>query len=328
MKRFKWFLFDLFFLISGVIGVGFATGKEIAHFFLGGRNVWIAVAVFFCVFVVLSAYILHIKHKHKISDLTQLNKMAFGKHYEIGNIVLVVLFIVTNSAMLAGCDNIVRNYLGFNLPVVSLLLSIVTFFIVVGGINRIKLIANIVMPMLIVIIVINACYNFNSSAVLQGDRILDLIYPIIFCSENFITLISVLIKTKSKPKILSFISGLIISIIVLLSALAIGNLDADMPMLSLSKNMGNLFFIIYLCGVIFALFTTLEISSYHCLEVLSKRNNQRYFILSIILLISQIVAYLGFNFIVKYLYSAIGILGALYLIILIIKLIIIDRKIK
>ena len=327
MRKLKLVIFDLFFVVSSIIGVGFATGKEIAHFFLSGRSLILAVIVFFCVFAGLCWYILHIKHKHKITDLNQLNNLAFGKHYEIGNIVLVVLFIVTNSAMLAGCDNLVRNYLGFNIPVVSLFLSLITFFIVLGGINRIKQIANIVMPILIVIITINACCNFKSTT-LQGSVALDLIYPIIFCSENFITLISVLIGTKTKPKTLSILSGFVISAVVLISALAIGNLNADMPMLTLSKNLGGVFFAIYLSGVIFALFTTLEISSYHCLQVSVKHSNKKHFALAMILLISQIIAYLGFNFIVQYLYSAIGILGAIYLIALIIKLIIVDKKYK
>ena len=328
MKGFKLFLFDLFFIISSIVGVGFATGKEIAHFFLSGKSVVLSVVVFFCVFVALTIYILHIKHKHNITNLTQLNKFAFGKYCEIGNIVLIILFIVTNSAMLAGCDNIVRNYLGIGLPIVSLFLSIITFFIVLGGVNRIKQISNIVVPIIITIIVVNACANFDTNFTLNGNIAIDIAYPIIFCSENFITLISVLINTKSKPKGLAIVSGAIISLIILLSAFAIGNLNADMPILSLSKNLGNIFFGLYLMGVIFALFTTLEISSYHCLEVSMKSKRNKLFIVAMILLTSQILAYLGFNFIVQYLYSAIGILGAVYLIALIVKLIIIDKKFK
>ena len=328
MNKFKLLIFDLFFVISAIIGVGFATGKEIAHFFVSGRSLVIATIVFFCVFVSLSLYFLHIKHKHNISNLTELNKFAFGKHFETGNIVLIVLFIVTNSAMLAGCDNLVRNYLGLNLPIVSLFLSIVTFFIVIGGVNRIKTIANIVMPILIVIIIVNASFNLNADVSTNGNLALDVVYPIIFCSENFITLISVILDTKSKPKTLSLISGAVISIVVLLSALAIGNINTDMPMLTLSKNLGNVFFSLYFIGVIFALFTTLEISSYHCLQVTLKSKRNKYFTLCLILLTSQIIAYLGFNFIVQYLYTGIGILGAIYLIILITKLIIVDKKFK
>ena len=138
-----------------------------------------------------------------------------------------------------------------------------------------------------------------------------------------------MLNTKSKTGPLVFISATIISVVVFMCALAIGNLNADMPMLNLSKNLGNVFFAVYLIGVIFALFTTLEITSYNSLEVaIGNRRKDKHFVLFIILATSQIMAYLGFNFIVKHLYTAIGVLSAIYLIILIIKLIIIDKKNK
>ena len=46
MNKFKLIVFDLFFVISSIVGVGFATGKEIAHYFTRGKNIFIAVAVF------------------------------------------------------------------------------------------------------------------------------------------------------------------------------------------------------------------------------------------------------------------------------------------
>ena len=328
MKKFKIIMFDLFFIVSGIIGVGFATGKEIAHFFVSGRSIIIGVVVFFLVFVGLCLYFLKIKNKYNIKSLTQLNKLAFGKYFEIGNIVLIILFIVTNSAMLAGCDNLIKNYLGLTLPIISLFLSAITFFIVLGGINRIKHLANYVMPILILIIIINACLNWGTKVDLEGNILINIAYPIIFCSENFITLISVLLNTKSNPKSLSIASGTIISLVVLFSAFAIGNNCADMPMLSMSKNLGNIFFSVYLIGVIFALLITLEISTYHCLTVINKAKRNKHFTLIVILLISQIIAYLGFNFIVKYLYTGIGVMGALYLITLIVRLMIVNKRIK
>lgn len=328
MRKFKLIIFDLFFIISAVLGVGFATGKEIEHFFVGGRSVWIAVGVFFVVFVIVTMYILYIKHKHNIVKLSELNKLAFGKHYEWVNILLIIMFVVTNSAMLSGCDNILNNVFGIKLPIGSLFLSIITFFIVLGGINRIKGIANMVMPVLVAIVITNACFNIKSIFTLQGSMVLDMVYPIIFCCENFITIISVLIKTKSSPKTLSVLSGLILSIVILISALSIANVGGDMPLLATAKNLGNVFYVIYLISVLFALFTTLQISSYNCLEISMKSKRQKYFITSLILLASQSLSYLGFTFIVQYLYSFIGILGGIYLIILIICLIVMDRKFK
>ena len=327
MKWLKLFLFDMFFIISSVIGVGFATGKEIEHFFLGGKSVWLAVGVFFVVFTALTWYFLYIKNKYNVTTLTQLNKLAFGKNFEIGNIVLIILFIVTNAAMLAGCDNIVHNYFGLNLPIVSVFLSVITFFVVLGGINKIKVISNIVMPALIVIIMLNVFANadtFNIS--LNNKAYLDIAYPALFCFENFITIIAVLIKTKSKPKHLSIMSGLVLAMVIALSAIAIYGVSSDMPLLSTAKNVGNIFFVIYLVGVLFALFITLQISAYNCLEICTKNKQHKYFVNIMILLISQTISYLGFTFIVQYLYSAIGILGGIYLLALIIRLIMVNRR--
>ncbi len=326
MKKFKLIMFDLFFVVSGIVGVGFATGKEIEHFFLGGKNLYLALGVFFVVFVGLSTYILHIKNKHNITNLTELNKLAFGKYYEISNIMLLILFLVTNAAMLAGCDNIIKNYLGLSVPVFSLVLSIVTVFIINGGVDRIKHIANVVMPFLIALIIINACCNIGSTCTYDGSVGIDVVFPIIFCCENFMTIIPVLINSKSSIKPLSLLSGLVISIAIAFSAMAIFGVNADMPMLSIAKNLGNWFFVLYLMGVVFALFTTLQISAHSCLEITSKTKRTKFFVSAIIVLVSQIIAHLGFNFIVRYLYSAIGIMGGAYLFALVIRLIFIDRK--
>lgn len=326
MNKFKLIIIDLFFVISSIIGVGFATGKEIAHYFTSGKNIVLAVIVFFVCFIVLSLCIFHVKNKYKITNLTQLNKVAFGRYWEICNIMLIVFFIITNSAMLAGCDNLVRLYLRFEIPVGSLFLSCVTFFVVMRGIDGVKNISKFVTPIIIILIIIVSCKNFKTIN-LNGNIATDILYPITFCAHNFILLISVILHTKSNPKILSFLSGFLVSFIVLILACAIANIDADMPMLVVGKNLGNIYFSIYLICVIFALFTTLQIGTFQCLQIATKNKWQKIFILSLILLTCQIIAYLGFSFIVKYLYSAMGFLCAIYLIILIINLII-KNKIK
>ena len=326
MNKLKLIMLDLFFIISSIIGVGFATGKEIAHYFTSGKSIFIAVAVFCIIFISLTLYMLHIKTRYKVNNLTGLNKFAFGRYYEICNIMLVIFLIITNSAMLAGCDNIVRTYLGFYVPVGSLFLSCVTFFVVLGGIDRIKNISKVVTPIIIAMIIFIGCKNLKISSC-DGNYTLDILYPIMFCAHNFILLITVVLNTKSNPKILSSLSGILISVMILISALAINGIGADMPMLVLSKNVGNAFFSIYLIGVIFALFTTLQIGTFQCLQIVNKNKNQKFFTLSIILLTCQIIAYLGFSFIIQYLYATMGILGVIYLLILIVNLII-KNKLK
>lgn len=321
MNSVKLIIVDLFFIISSIIGIGFATGKEISLYFTSGKSIILAVLIFFVCFTGLTKYFLYVKNKYKLSNVGDLNKVAFGNNYEIFNIVLVIFFIITNSAMLAGCDSILKTYFNFNIPIGSLFLSCVTFFVVVGGVNRIKNTSKYIAPIIIILLMIIGFKNFKIGN-LDGGVMVDVLYPIFFCAHNFVLLLAVIFNTKSNPKLLSFLSGILVSFIVLVCAVAVKNINADMPMLLLGKNLGNLFFVIYLIGVVFALFTTLQVGSYQCFEIISKNKNQNFFSLSLILLTCQIIAYLGFSFIIQYLYAGMGILGVIYLIILIINLII------
>ena len=143
------FIFDLFFIVSAHIGIGFVTGKELEHFFLSGTNIMLAIISFFCIFVLTSSFILFIKNKHNVSNLNDLNRLTFGKYHTMFNIVLITQFLISCSAMLAGCDNIMKNIFHITIPIFSLSLSIITFFVLCGGIGRIKLISNFLLPILI-----------------------------------------------------------------------------------------------------------------------------------------------------------------------------------
>ncbi|MFQ6724410.1 MAG: hypothetical protein ACLRFE_03670 [Clostridia bacterium] len=328
MNKFKILFIDIFFVISGIVGVGFVTGKEISHYFVAGKSVIVASIIFGIVFVILSWFILHIKHRFNICNLTSLNKFAFGRYYEIGDMVLTLVMVVTSSAMLAGCDNLVNNYLNIHFPLVSVILSIITFVVMFGGIRRVRKIASVMTPIIIIMIIINALSNSNAGASQVGNLGIDFAFPIVFACHNFVTLIAVLFNCKSKPSTLSLVSAILLTTIILISSFALVGVDGDMPMLALSKGMGNVFFVLYLWCVVCALFTTLQISTYSCWQVLSKPKTNRAFTLMLVIITSQIIANLGFDFIVRYLYFGIGIFSAIYLIMIIISLIIQIRKFK
>ncbi len=313
------FIFDLFFIISAHIGVGFVTGKELEHFFLSGTNIVLAVVSFFCIFVLTSSFILFIKNKHNISSMDQLNQLAFGKYHTMFNIVLITQFLISCSAMLAGCDNIMKNVFNITMPIFSLSLSVITFFVLCGGVRRIKLTSNFLLPILIVGIATNISLNFDNPTINTSIDWHDIVFPILFCCENSLTLISVLLKTKSKPKPLILSSGVIISLMILLSVFVIANFSADMPLLESSKNLGMVFFIAYIVIIVLALFITLQICSYNTLEIALKWTDKKYLSIILILLLSQTVALLGFTFIIKYLYMVLAIVGGVYLLILFIK---------
>lgn len=329
MKNFKALVRDLFFVISAVVGVGFATGKEIEHFFLSGRYVFLSVAVFIVFFAIFCWMIIHIKNRYSIDSITKLNHFIFGKHKKIFDCFLLFLFVVTSSAMLSGCDNILCKIFDIHVPIFSMFLSMITFFIILGGVKRLVWISNIIMPVLIVIIAINVFGNFAATNFEGGGVLLSVGMPLIFCGENCVTLISVLLKTKSNKSKLSAFSSVLLGTIILISLFAINGVKGvDMPLVDTSKNLGNLFYLIYVICVICALFVTLQISSYNSLEICSKSKKDKWFVALLIILINQSLSFLGFTFIVKYLYALIGFLGAIYIVIIFIKLLILKFKNK
>lgn len=326
MTKLKIFLFDLFFVISGFVGVGFATGKELEQFFLHGKNLLISAIVFFIIYFLICIFILKLKDKYDIKNLQQLNAFAFGKFDYVFNAFLLILFLITSSAMLAGCDNILKNIFKINYPIGSLLLSSITILICSKDIKRIKQISNFIIPILILFLCINIASN-NRGYIITGDsHILGVIFPILFCCENCVLLISVLLKTKSKPISLSLISGLILTFILFYATRVVTNFSCDMPLLSASKNVSKIFYFCYLTGILFALFLTLQISQFNAHEICKQNNNKDNFIIIFLTLLAQIISFLGFNFIVKYLYSLMGICGVIYITILFVKIVIKNLK--
>ena len=99
--------------------------------------------------------------------------------------------------------------------------------------------------------------------------------------------------------------------------------NISMPFLDLAKNLSNIFFIFYLVAILFALFSSL-LSSLNNIKTLTNCNTKLSLIL--ILIFCQIIAFLGFDFIVKYLYTFSGLLGVVYCLIIMVRIFILNRK--
>ena len=79
---------------------------------------------------------------------------------EILSVVLSKKFGFSVGEWIMAFNVIIYTAAGFVFGVENAMYAIITYFIALGGVNRIKQIANIVMPILIVIIIINSCLNF------------------------------------------------------------------------------------------------------------------------------------------------------------------------
>ena len=226
---------DYFLLLSAVIGVGFASGKEIYVFFFSfdGASLFGLVS-FALLYVYLFLVLQYISKKLAINSYSEYNAKVFGKFCKITNIILVINFTITASGMLAGADYLFETFFGIKYGIPSLFLSVITFLVVLGGIKHIKVLANVIVPVMIAVIVINSIKNINIENVhldiVDHNISMAVYYGLLFGVNNFVTALPILFQTRLKTKgkmfaIFTIALIILLNILVLSSTQYTTNLD-------------------------------------------------------------------------------------------------------
>lgn len=327
---------DYFLILGAIIGVGFASGKEIYVFFLSfGQASLIGLVAFALLYVYLFLVIQYINHKLEIKSYSEFNARMFGKLCKFTNIIMLINFSITSAGMLAGADYLFQTFLGIGYKIPSLILSIITFFVLLGGIGKIKLIANWIIPIMLAVIVINSLKNITPSNVhfpiVEKSGAMAVYYALLFGVNNFVEALPMLFQTKMKTKgkltvILTICMVIILNILILAS----NNFATEMPVFELSENVSVVFYYIYFATLVCALFSTLMICSFNTQQILTKKKSV--FVSLMIVIFNLILSNFGYDFIVKYLYVLSGGISGIYVVSLIIliaiNLIKYDKKIK
>lgn len=318
---------DYFLILSAIIGVGFASGKEICVFFFdfGGASIFGLIA-FGLLYIYLFLVIQYVSRKLEIGSYSEFNRVMFGKLCKVTNIVLLINFCITASGMLAGADYLFDTFFGFNYGIPSLVLASATFLVLLGGIDKIKIISNIIIPIMIGVIVINSIKNINPQNVhleiIDQNVSMAVYYGLLFGVNNFVTALPVLFETKLKTKG-KLLVILTICLIILMNVLvlACGKYSTDMPMFELSHNVSSWFYYIYFATLICALFSTLVICTFNAQQIIS-RGKSSVFALIVLVIFNLILSKVGYGFIVKYLYVVSGVISGIYVVSMIIFLVI------
>lgn len=324
---------DYFLILGAIIGVGFASGKEICVFFFdfGGASL-IGLLAFGLLYVYLFFVIQHISNKLKINSYDKFNAKMFGRLCKITKVVMLINFVITSAGMLAGADYLFETFFGVGFKIPSIILSVVTLLLLIGGIEKIKLVANIIIPLMLAVIVINSIRNITPQNVHMDitvqNGVMATYYGLLFGVNNFVAAMPMLFETKLRTKGKLFVI-LTICVVILLNILvfASNNFETSMPMFELSKNVSPWFYYIYFATLIMALFSTLVICSYNTHNIISRGKKSRFFALCVVL-INLIISNLGYNFIVQYLYVISGIISGVYVIALVVMMIVHLIKLK
>ena len=326
---------DYFLMLGAIIGVGFASGKEIYVFFFEfGAMSLLGLLAFGLLYVYLFFVLQHIKNKLKLNSYNEFNGLVFGKMCKLTNIFLILNFAITSAGMLAGADYMFCTFFGLKIKIVSYILSILTFVLLLTGMKGIKFVANLIVPIMLVTIVINSIRNITPQNVnlniVNQNGLLAVFYGLLFGVNNFIAALPILFETKFKSKgklfvILSICFVILLNILVLAS----NHFKTDMPMLEVSANVSSLFYYIYFATMIFALFSTLMVCSFNMYHILVN-GRRSVFLASIVVIINAIISNFGYPFIVKYLYVVSGIISGIYVVVLLIAIFVqlIKSKIK
>jgi len=318
---------DYFLILGAIIGVGFASGKEIYEFFFRFEGAsFIGLIAFGLLYIYLFLIIQHINKKLKLNSYSEFNKVIFGKLCKISNVVMLINFSITCAGMLAGADYLFETFFGLGYKFPSIVLSVISFFILLGGIEKVKTVANIIVPIMIAALVINSIANTTPQNVHLDISLkngaMAVYYGLLFGVNNFVAALPVLFesKLKSKGKIFVIVS---ICVVILLNILVLASNKflTEMPMFELSKNVSPMFYYIYFATLVMALFSTLMICSFNMQKILLKDKKSK-FGLVFIVLFNLIFSNVGYANIVKYFYVVSGMISGIYILILIVLIII------
>lgn len=324
----KWStLVDYFLILSAIVGVGFASGKEIYVFFYAYKGASIfGLVAFLLLYLYLFFIVQYVSKKLKLNSYDEFNQKMFGKLCKLSNVIMLINFSITSAGMLSGADYIFSNFFGIGFRVPSIIISFLAFFIVLGGIDRIKILANIILPIMIAVIVINGLKNINpqnvSMPITTSSSHMAIYFGLLFGVNNFVAALPVLFETKQNFKVKFFVIISICLIILLnIFILASNSFSTEMPLFELSANVSKSFYYIYFATIIFALFSTLIICEFNMQKILSK-NSKSPFLCFVIILWNFILSNLGYNFVVKYLYVVSGICSGVFVVALIVMMIV------
>lgn len=345
----KKLLLNALAITGGIIGVGFASGKEVLSFFVKSGYIGLVFCLLAgCLFTVFSYMILTLEaRKNHTSDKIWLNKKRnltpnavkfVVKNNEnskinfldkIFNMVLFICQLAICSAMFAGISSLlgevgILGFLNLCAKVAVLFISFLylRWFGSVFSINT--LLSFLLLVLLTVVMLFNLKFVGGTSFTPDAVTFMSFVMPVLYVGMNMLTVYPLIaelakgIKSKRQKFGLSFAIGLFLTLslcLVGLSILLFGGdmLCADMVMLTIafrgSNFLGSVYYIVLMLGIL----TTLLSTCYGASNLIRARVGQSLSIF-VCLCLAFVLSFVGFSSIIEYLYPFLGFVCMLFLI--------------
>lgn len=278
----------VYVIIGTIVGAGFASGREIYTFFFTYGKAGIIGMIFSSMIIGFVTYkVLKICEENDINSFKKFcgvieknisnNQKNISNIFNIAvNIFLLLMFYV----MISGFSSFLNQE--FKLPTVigSLMIIVLCYITFIGSTEELIKISNYLIPILILFIIYissktliqnesSTCMYIKDVVKTSGNNeILGIIKSILYASYNCIALIPVIIQLYSSEckkniskKSISVISTIIIialsfSIYNLLLQGNIDNLNLDMPIIAITKQISKTYGFIYTIIIGIAIYTS------------------------------------------------------------------------
>ena len=300
-------------MLGCFFGAGFVSGREIAFYFarFGWASITSIVIATILFFVLIMFFFML---SNKCNNIDSFCQMYFGKVSKVVNWLLALCVLIISSSMLAGTSSLAEA-LNVNKVVFLIITLVLAFFAVMGNLQSLSKINMILVPVLIIMMLVVVSRSGDGEV---GDGN---IFEAIFSSSNYVFINIVTLGmfvleigsgySKKEKLIISIATSIIIGVMSILICLAIirsGLVEATMPNLELSRGNNMLYISMQIC-IYFGLFTTLVANILIFSNFLDRYIRKYPTSLAITLILSFMLSSFGFEIIVGYIYSVIGMVG-------------------
>mgnify|MGYP001213536892 CR=1 FL=1 len=329
-----------FTYVGTVVGAGFASGKEILHFFT--RYGWMAtltIGFASALFVWLGTKLMLIAHELNAESYEDMNKHLFGNKWGgwFSLFSLVVLFGIT-AVMLAGAGSVLEEHFRLSYQFGLLLTLLCAYAVIVKGIKAIMAVNTVVVPLMLGI----SGLLFGAAAGspdadrwlrLTSDDPLGKIWtsPFLYVAFNLATAQAALVPLATSVtnrkwlKAGGVTGGVGIGLMLLGGHIALathmpGIARFEIPMGHLAASLGPTWQLLFLAAILGEIFTTLVANVYGLSLQLRQRTGIREkTVIAVALAFGYGISQIGFGKLLTTLYPLFGLVSLIWLALLAIR---------
>lgn len=311
---------SLVFMILGCfLGAGFVSGREIASYFSRfGESSWVAIIVAGVIFFLSLFFFLQLSNK--VRNFSQFISNYFGKFGSVVTCLFSLSIFILISSMIAGTVSIAKT-LNISDIMIVLFTLIISFFCLSNNGKLLSKINFVLMPLILIILLFICGCSFEFSGG-DGNVVWAIVSSTNYVLINIVTLgifvLEIGSKYTVKQKLLAsiIVASIIVVFMIVINNVIISNdlIYVDMPVLELAKMQGFHLTIITATVIWCGLFTTIISCVYLLSNFVNTIIGNYKLTVAIILMSALVCSFVGFEFIVSYIYSIIGMIGFLFMI--------------